>query len=227
MFLSFFLDLVFPKKCLACKQEGDFLCDRCFKMIGMKRFQVCPVCKKSSYQGKTHVDSCSVKTYLNGLLVSSSYHENPVLEKTIKQFKYHYSKDLQKKLGALLAQVLQRNHFSLAGYCIVPVPLHRKREKWRGFNQAKLLAESLQSLISCPLGSVLQRMKYTKQQAKSSRGERLENMKDAFIVTGNIVPERVLLVDDVSSTLITLDEAAKVLKKAGCKEVYGCVLARG
>lgn len=237
-FLNHILDALFPKKCLGCRQEGSFLCDPCFLKITTTRFQVCPVCKKSSYQGATHREKCQSQTKLDGLLVAGSYRDNPVLAAAVKQFKYRYSRDLSGQLGRLLMQTLRENDFPFQEVILVPVPLHRKRKNWRGFNQAQILAEEVSGSIHLPVLEVLERLKNTKQQAKLNRTERLQNLQGAFgLMDSANFRERIsrsregkvklLLVDDVSSTLVTLEEAAKVLKEAGTEEVWGLVLARG
>lgn len=221
------LDFVFPEKCVGCGREGSFLCNLCFVKITSNRFQVCPVCKKASYQGKTHHEKCKKKTNLDGLLVAATYHENPYLEKSIKQFKYHYSKDLGEKLGLLLVKTLKECNFSL-DFILCPIPLHKKRRIWRGFNQADVLTDVIGKYLPYEKNEILRRVKNTKQQALLTRKERIQNLKDAFTASDNLSrSQHILLIDDVSSSLATLEEAAKALKRAGVTEVYGLVLARG
>lgn len=226
-------DFFFPPLCVGCRKEGSFLCSICFDRIRLKTEQVCPVCKKVSLVAKTHRGICEKKTALNGLLVSATYHENPALEKAIKRFKYHYSRELSEQLGKMLVSTLLVNHFPLHDVVIVPIPLHKKREKWRGFNQAGLLADKVHTNLNMPLLlPLLKRSKNTKQQATLHRHERIMNLKQAFFIdqdlfTPALLSKNILLVDDVSSTLSTLNEAAVVLKQAGFEKVYGIVLARG
>jgi len=226
------LDFFFPERCLGCGKEGSFLCDACFVQIVTKRFQVCPVCKKTSYQGRVHREKCSRKTHLDGLLVVASYHENPFLEKAIKQFKYKYSTDLGDKLGLLMVKILRENHMTGREWVLVPVPLHKKRETWRGFNQADILVSCIVRYTAQIVFPILKRIKHTKQQALLTREERIQNMRGAFDMmqpVGLTQPDglKIVIIDDVSSTLSTLEEAAKVLKQNGMKEVFGLVLARG
>jgi len=230
--LRMIIDWLFPQKCLGCGKEGSFLCDACFVQIVTKRFQVCPVCKKTSYQGRVHKEKCARKTHLDGLMVAASYHENPFLEKAIKQFKYKYSTDLGDKLSLLMVKVLRENHMTGREWVLVPIPLHKKREAWRGFNQADILACGIARYTSQIVFPILWRKKHTKQQARLTRAERIKNMKDAFDIlqpVGLTQPDglKIVIIDDVSSTLSTLEEAAKVLKKNGMREVFGLVLARG
>ena len=116
-------------------------------------------------------------------------------------------------------------------WLVVPVPLHYKRQKERGFNQAYLLAKQLTWLLrpNSKLTNSLLRSKNTKKQAKLSRVDRLKNLSEAFSLKQNqkIEGSNVILIDDVCTTGSTINECAKVLKKAGAKSVRGFVLARG
>ncbi len=109
----------------------------------------------------------------------------------------------------------------------MPVPLQRWRENWRGFNQAELIANRLgkERVVKG-----LIRTKATSQQARlTNRVERAENLRGAFEVNGAgraLAGKRVILVDDVFTSGVTMRECAKVLKKAGIKQVWGLVLAR-
>ncbi|MBD3328531.1 ComF family protein, partial [Candidatus Peregrinibacteria bacterium] len=108
-------------------------------------------------------------------------------------------------------------------YTIVPVPLHKKRLRFRGYNQAEILAKQLGD----PQTNIMKRIKYSKPQMELSAEARKNNVKNAFAcLEQNKNDNPVLLVDDVATTLSTLNECAKVLKSAGYKKVYAICLAR-
>jgi ComF family protein len=111
---------------------------------------------------------------------------------------------------------------------IVPVPLHPARQRERGFNQASLLAELLARQSSIPLKPLLERIRYTNTQTALDRSERMENLHNAFRLRKNVDVRglRVLLVDDVLTTGSTMNECARVLKRAGALSVYGATAAR-
>jgi ComF family protein len=110
---------------------------------------------------------------------------------------------------------------------LVPVPLHRKRQRKRGFNQGlELIRGMMNQQKGLSLWTGLKRTKDTETQTKLSKAARRENVRSAFAVKGK-VPERVLLIDDVMTTGATLSECAKVLKRAGVQEVNTLTLARG
>lgn len=232
------LDFLFPSSCLGCGKEGGFLCAACLRSIAVNDVQVCPVCKKPSLRGRTHGGRCADQTALSGLIVAARYAGNPLLDKAIAQLKYRSARELQEPLGMLISDVMLRNFSPDKDVLVVPIPLHASRKRWRGFNQAEALANEIGKVLGIPVVNLLRRQKKTRQQAKLSRSERLENVKDAFelIDQGEIPPtpfekggvqKRILLIDDVASTLATLEEAAKVLKDAGYRDITGAVLARG
>jgi ComF family protein len=128
-------------------------------------------------------------------------------------------------LGPRLLRWALRNHGlppGLTGHdCLVPVPLHPRRLRGRGYNQATLLARELKRLTGLPLlRRALRRDRPTDQQALLPRPARRENVRNAFTSCPREVTGRhVLLVDDVMTTGATAGECAKVLKKAGASEV--------
>ena len=111
------------------------------------------------------------------------------------------------------------------------IPLHQKRLKWRGFNQAEEIAKKLSFFFEVPvLNNALIRIKYTTPQVKMENNlQRKENIKGAFVCPYPeiIKNQKIFLVDDVFTTGATMEEAAKTLKQAGAKEVWGVVTARG
>lgn len=242
------LDLLFPIQCLGCQKEGVFLCSECINKIQDFRFQpACPFCEEPNEDGSS-CRKCASDHFLDGLSVAADY-SNPIAAKAIKTYKFYLVRDLSRPLANLmiqnietrfsvetqdLASLQKNNNFDL----IIPVPLHKKRLKWRGFNQAELLAEKISEYFKIPLNrDCLARIKNTPPQSKAkNQEEREENIKGAFFVIGNSLPllispsgrgRNILLIDDVCSTASTLDECAKVLKNSGAGKVWGCVIARG
>lgn len=157
-----------------------------------------------------------------------------MVKKAIKKLKYKFVSDLSEELVNLFLSFCGEDK-TFSDFCLkprvvlVPVPLHPKRLKWRGFNQAELLGE----LISQGLGlefapHLLLRVKNTKPQVELDKKERQRNVRNAF--RANLKFEiknlKIILFDDVWTTGATLKEAAKVLKRKGAKKVWGLTLAR-
>ena len=158
-----------------------------------------------------------------------------VLKELIHQFKYKQKKYLANPLGKLLVDFVEEYLREERFDYIVPIPLEKTRQKKRGYNQAELLARILGEAINKPiLTNLVRRRKKTKPQFGLNKEERFENLSGAFEISESvkedvttIAEKTVLLLDDLATTGATLDECAKVLKRAGVSEVYALVLAHG
>jgi len=123
-------------------------------------------------------------------------------------------------------QVRMTAHLDLA----IPVPLHRQRLRQRGFNQALILAHGISERFSVPLlYDNLTRLRSTRPQVELSGHERTENVKGAFGLArpSEVRDKRILLIDDVFTTGATMNSCAKVLRRAGAKDVVALAVARG
>jgi ComF family protein len=111
---------------------------------------------------------------------------------------------------------------------VVPVPLHVRRERWRGFNQSEVAATALAEALELTVQSALERTVHTKVQKDLHRQQRLENVRGVFRVTDKaaVARKQILLVDDVTTTGATLREATNALMSAGAAEVWCIAIAR-
>jgi len=141
--------------------------------------------------------------------------------------KYQSVRGIGQFLGKLLYDT---TNFPLAE-CVTPIPLHKHRQSERGFNQAEEIARSFSFCSRIPYCPLLQKTKHTVNQASiADRQKRMLNMAELFRWSAppNFkLPNSVLLIDDVMTTGATLNEAAKVLKLQGVKQVFGLVVAHG
>ncbi len=209
--LAWLKDLLFPTYCVSCKAEGTWLCQACFP--------------KNTTAENFALEAVEGKSYLDGLTAFFSYGENPVSE-LLKMLKYKYITEVLVELRQLIVGV--SGYPKLDGFVIMSVPLHPRRERERGFNQAEYIANLFSEKLELPICQRLFRKMYTKQQAKLSGEERRKNLNEAFVFSdNNSIPKKVLLIDDVFTTGSTMQECAKVLKNAGVKTVWGMVLAKG
>ncbi len=223
---NFLLDLIFPKFCLRCNWEGFWLCQNCQKMIKGYHSNHCVICNTTSIQ--KICNNCQRKIKIDKLIIVTSY-EDKTIAKLIQIYKYNFAKEIAEIISNLTINKLKKEN--LNNYAIIPVPLHRKRLKWREFNQAALIAENISQKFTLPLRkNILIRIKNTKPQAQiKDAHERKNNVKNAFKINSEIkkIPPKVLLIDDVGTTFGTLSECAKALKKAGVREIWGLVFAKG
>jgi len=219
--LGFIFNLFFPPRCVSCKKEGDFLCKKC-----VQQFRISNLRAKSIYPSSDEFE------YLDGVIYGADYAKNPQIQAAIMQFKYKFTRELVGQFGNLVSNKMKEMGMLKNRHAVlIPVPLHKKRLNYRGFNQAELIARETAAQFGgqVQVHSFLSRIKNTSQQAKLNKKERVENLAGAFEVTGDLklLNGRIcFIVDDVCTTGSTLDNCAKILKERGVKKVYGLVVAR-
>ncbi len=223
------LDLIFPIYCISCKKEGNWLCKKCSDGLRTKDFQTCPLCSKQNKTGK-FCKKCKNKN-LNGILITGEY-ENYLLKSLIKQYKYKFTKEISTHLGdflyLFLKQIKKENHpIFKEEYLITAVPLHKKRQNWRGFNQSEELAKIISKKMDVKMESSLKRIKNTDPQATLNKEERTTNIKNCFKWQGEKIHNKnILIIDDVTTTGSTIEECAKEFKKQGAKNIWALVVAK-
>ena len=149
------------------------------------------------------------------------------MRQAIHQLKYRNLRTLAAPLARLLDDYLGSH--PLPGEVLVPVPLHPKRLKERGYNQSALLAGELGKLTDLPVvDNRLVRQQHTPPQAKTATvEERRSNVSEAFVCRSDELRNRqVILIDDVATSGATLNACAQALKAAGAISVWGLVMAR-
>jgi len=219
-----FLDLLFPRRCLGCGVEGEFLCASCADTlepveppycarcgIPLKDRDTCPKCLQGGFQ-------------IEG--IRSVFLHHGVAREAVHALKYERLKSVARPLAGLMAEYLQRN--PLPADRLVAVPMHPRRMRQRGYNQAHLLARELgrQLQIPAPEGQ-LRRRRHTPSQVSLGAEERRANMAEAFCVRGDGLRGcRVLLIDDVCTTGATLNACAAALRKGGAASVWGLTFSR-
>lgn len=207
------LDILFPQVCVGCKKNGTPLCEKCLDAI--------PVARAPEY------------AFISSILD----YRSPAIRKLIWQFKYKNARRVAKCFGEKLYEDI------IAGlgedlfiskketFLLVPIPLHKKRLRERGYNQSELLAREIQKYDTEEIlelsPKALVRTRATNAQAKKEkRLARFENLRGAFAADPKLVHRRnIILIDDVTTTGATLAEARKVLLKAGARSVKAWTVA--
>lgn len=200
-----FLRFVFPDRCCLCRRIGELLCITC-----QTKFYRYP---QLAELPPTALDRMCIALVFYG-----------PIRKVIHQFKYRATKRLALPLAKLMLNELQPLQLSFDA--IIAVPLHAERLRQRGFNQAALLAEALADITNIRLLDGLVRMRATNQQARLNKQQRAKNMQGAFVWQGGVVPQRILLVDDVLTTGATMSACAQTLREAGATMIVGSAIAR-
>lgn len=227
------LNAVFPPHCVVCADDGDWLCHACFSLIEFLPIDPCPHCADIQ---PGHICSFE-RTDLDGLVAIGFYH-NPQLRGLIHALKYQSATSVLPLISKVIHKYADiRCHAwpwaGLSELAIQSVSGVPARIVARGFDQAELIRDIVHSEIipwSTPL-SLLERSAGQSVQAELEVGVlRQANVKGVFSIRKTFpgpIPSTVLLVDDVSTSGATMHEAARVLKRAGVKTVYGFVFALG
>lgn len=227
------VDFLFPKRCVNCRRSGSYLCSACFVYLSYDPERICLLCNKASWNGLTH-PPCVKRWGIDGSFSALAY--NGVVKKLIFSFKYKpFVSDLHAFLGELFYEgIIQNEHFMKRiqdDTFFIPIPLHSEKKRRRGYNHAALLAKEIGDKMDIKVIDSIIRMRKTKSQFLLKKEEREENLRDAFVVKKEcektLKNTIIFLIDDLVTTGTTMKEAAKALKKAGAKEVYGLTLAHG
>ncbi len=231
---KFMLDTLFPVFCISCSRPNAWICKECLDKIPLKNSQTCPFCEKVITPDGRVCFKCRKKSSLDGLLVASSY-KNEIVSSAVHYYKYRFVEDFFLPLGKILIKAFLQSEFPIPDI-IIPVPLHKRRLRWRGFNQAELLARHLGQNLAPGFNvsiknDFLARHRYTHPQMKiKNYARRKKNIEGVFKlekeVKKTLKGKSILLVDDIATTGATLFECARVLKRNGAGKVFATVIAR-
>jgi len=232
VFTERILNLVFPKSCLVCGCSGAYCCEKCYRTFSLLKNQDCPSCRRKNPTGVFCSFACGKDFNFEQLVVCLDYGRNALLRDLLRLFKYNFSKELAENLGRVMKWQFAPFSHNFIDAVLVPVPLHKSRLAYRGFNQAGLLAQYLAGTFSgLTLCDCLIRRERRYEQAKLKREERLKNLDGVMELRtaykGFLKNKVVVLVDDVATTCSTLNECSRALKNAGASYVCGLVLGRG
>lgn len=240
--LNQFIDLIYPPKCPICENflmemgansewAGFPICMSCLDKFSEVSHPCCSVCGRpfESWVEDDHPCEMCLRKWPFYSKVIVPYLYEGTLMSAIHQFKYGGKSHLAKSLGPFLATFAGEQLKGKEGLLVIPVPLHPRRLRERGFNQSLLLARHVASHLNVDLDFLsLRRIRYTQPQTGLKKDERRKNVKKAFgLLDPKVVKGRtVVLVDDVTTTGNTLNECARILKRAGAEDIYCAVLAR-
>ncbi len=217
------LDLVFPIHCTGCGREGGIVCTQCAADLERVAPPRCAICSAPGTDGVC--DWCLQHPRGFESLLSPFRFEGPIRD-AVHALKYRGVRAAADSLGGLMAEYLQTP--TVNADVLVPVPLHPRRLRNRGYNQSALLARAISARASLPvLDGHLVRIRNSRPQVEvTSREERRRNIADNFDCQHDASGLAILLVDDVATTGSTLSECARTLKDAGASSVHALTLAR-
>lgn len=225
VFIGCFLDIIFPVPCV-CSQCGRvlkefnrlFLCSGCLTQL-----------KKSNNPFKTWEEFSggrfsvynTLNTGFDMCFYPCAYHG--LVRDMIHGLKYKDKRNTAYTMAAMIKEVIDKS--CIIFDLIVPVPIHSKKLKKRGYNQSELIARELSNIMNIPHINAIERIKNTPSQVLFNGDMRWYNVKDAFECVINLEGKSVLIVDDVITTGATMCFCAEQLKKAGAKLVGAAAFA--
>ncbi len=220
-----FLNLFFPRLCLACSEpisfDETFICLACQATLPETDFHLS---KKNSFterfDGRLPIETATALFFFT---------KKSKTQHLIHQIKYDDKREVAFELGRYLGQkMVQQPHFQAIDF-IIPVPMHPKKLIRRGFNQAEFFANGLSEVLKIPVQtSVLKKIKMTQTQTRMSRLERMKNTENVFNLTNSSVlyKKNILIVDDVMTSGATLESCANVLLEgAPSVKIYFATIA--
>ena len=228
------VDLLIPPLCVGCQCRLKYghLCGKCAKLTRKVKPPFCQCCSHpfdGAIETEFQCPNCQDRL-MHFTCAVAARHARGLVRNLIHDFKYNKREYLRRPLAEWLAETLDDPRIIATPIdALVPVPLHATRQRERGYNQAQLLAEILSAEFHFPLLTTLKRTRRTQTQTSFDRAERMENLRDAFVVRHNaaVQNKHLVLVDDVLTTGSTLNECARVLLKSGAASVRAICVARG
>ena len=222
---------IFPRRCPVCDEIvipcGEKICLRCLKRLKLLTPPWCVKCgKKLAFEEELCTDCSRMKhKYVRG----RALYEYDSVASSIYRLKYGKRQEYADFFGEEMARYLGGFIRECNPDVMMPVPLHKKRQRKRGYNQAWLLTKSLGYHMDIPVrNDLLYRAKNTSPLKQQNPSERQNNLKKAFIIAQNDVKlDTVIIVDDIYTTGSTIDAIADVLLQHGVNRVFYVALACG
>lgn len=238
-FFISFLSVLFPPRCISCNIRIDnpefVCCAPCTGKIILNSSFFCPFCGARIPPGEKacHADA----GYLLGAATSF---EQKQIRDLVHSLKYNGTRDTAPFIAHMMFEYMRRilpvNALDFSNYMLIPIPLHKRKERVRGYNQSSVLAHELKKIfVSLDLPfpeirkDILMRKKYTPSQTECrTTQERRKNIAECFSVSHPeyINGKNIILIDDVHTTGATMGEAVRILKRCGGKRILGFVFAK-
>lgn len=215
-------DFIFPQTCFVCGDSGQEICFDCLKNLERAR----PKCLKCGHENPFGIYCASHRQKLQIDVIIAPFAFRGPLRELVHQLKYEDVTNIIRPLSSEIANLCKKVP-DYRKFTLTYIPLAPKKLLERGYNQSKLIAEAVSKLLKVPQTDLLKRVEGHHTQVQSGdKKKRRQNVKGVFeIKKGVEIPDSVILIDDVVTTGATVEEAAKVLKKAGVKKVIVLALA--
>jgi len=229
------LDLVLPDVCAACHAapaDSLNLCEACsLRLLSLVSLPYCVRCGQTLAPGQAELEdgcpNCPKPLGRFDRVVRLGPYADP-LKVIVRELKYRRQDRMRRRLGTMLARSAAQRVAESKPELVLPVPMHWRRRLARGYDHARVLGGAVAAELHLPLGDELIRVRATPPQAHLPRSRRLENVRGAFLVRDprGVEGARILLVDDVTTTGATADEASRTLLRAGASSVTLAVVCK-
>ncbi|MBR5694768.1 MAG: ComF family protein [Paludibacteraceae bacterium] len=224
--LNGFVELFYPRLCVGCGrklfQDEHFLCVECLSSL--------PLAQVHESEDNFVEQHLYGRPYIESATTLMVYGKETVPQKIIHEIKYHGAKELAQSMGRMLGRQMKGGRFSSVDM-IVPVPLHPKRLKWRGYNQSEWIAKGLSEELGVPVRTdLVERVVETSTQTNKNAEERWSNVKGIFalrqeVSTEGLKDHHLLIVDDVITTGSTLMACAAAFSHVDNVKISAASLA--
>lgn len=233
-----FVDIIYPRRCPVCGDivapRGELICSSCSTKLMQVEEPRCKRCSKSiDSEEKEFCHDCETKNYhyVQGfaLWIYDSH-----MKKSISDFKFHGKREYSDFYVDEIVKKFHKNIQKIDPDVLVPIPIHKTKQQYRGYNQADILAQGIGKAMDIPvITHLLQRDKKTLPQKQLNDKERLKNLEKAFVFNdkenmkwGRAI-HKVILIDDIYTTGSTIEACTNILLQNGIEEVYFISLCIG
>lgn len=225
------LNILYPRRCPVChrilRDQKNLICPECEGVFQPITEDYCLKCGSPVKPEEEYCRECAGRrrSFDEGRGV---FLYDQKMKKSLIRYKYYGCREYADYYALSMYRYGRRNILRWKPDVIIPVPLHRRKLRMRGFNQAGVLAERLGMLLDIPVSeSALRKIRGTRSQKKLDAAERRKNLRQAFQAERRLDGLTVLLVDDVYTTGNTVESAAACLKEAGAEKVCFLTLCMG
>lgn len=213
-----FLRMLYPRRCLLCGQRMDIRedlswCGRCRTEEFLPEGPRCPICSRPAERTGARCFGC--REHDNRTAGRSTFLYQGAMRESIQKFKYAGMRDYARVYAAWMVQYDREWLEEQDRAVLVPVPVHPRRLRERGYNQAAELAHALGDKTGLPVWEGLARIKNTAPLKQQSAGSRRASLHGAFALTGEIPTGKILIVDDIYTSGSTVEECARLFREKG------------
>lgn len=219
-----FLNILYPRRCPVCheilKNQDRMICERCEKELRPIQEPRCFKCGKPVGKDTEYCRDCLENGHVfdrgRGIFV---YDER--MRRSLVRYKYYGCREYGDFYSKAMCLYARKELALWKPDLIVPVPVHKSKERMRGFNQAAYLAERISGFTGIQTDlTLVRKVCRTKSQKKLNAQQRQENLRKAFRVERKVAGMKILIVDDVYTTGSTMDAMARCLREKGAENVY-------